>query len=173
MGNWVLLLALIQATEARTAETTRLTLKLEEGPARSQYLVDITPGAIRIEPQGENVYLILQTTGPTLTVVFREERYYCKLTPPAVRRLAAAGLVRPSWLPWVYRVSPDLVEEISIERKSKTAIEVFSIKYARVLASYEWRSGTTPDLFFQWRDSYLGFWGEEEEKADGAQRKRL
>ncbi len=173
VGNWVLLLALIQGAEAITAGATRLTLELEEGPARSQYLVDIAPGSIRVEPQGEDVYLILQTAGPTLTVVFREERYYCQLTPPAVRRLVAAGLLRPSWLPWVYRVSPDLVEDLSLERKSKTAIEVFSRKYGRVLASYQWRSGTTADLFFQWRDSYLGFWGEEEEKVDGAQRKRL
>lgn len=167
MWAWVLSLALIEG------ESTRLTLELQEGPKNSRYLVDVAPGAIRVEPDGENVHLILETAVPTLTVVFREERFYCRLTPPAARRLVSAGPLRPSWLPWVYRVSPDLVEDLSLERQEKTALEVFSNKYGRRLARYEWRPRTKPELFFQWRDSYLAFWGEDEEKVDRAQRKRL
>jgi hypothetical protein len=172
MWSLLISLSLIQgATPPLPA--SRLTLELQEGTKTSRYRLDLAPGKIRVDPEGEKVHLILETTEPSLSVVFREERFYCKLTPPAVRRMVAAGLLRPSWLPWVYRVSPDLVEDISLERSGKTALVVHSKKYGRQVARYEWQPSAEPDPFFQWRESYLSFWGEDDETMDQAQRKRL
>ena len=151
----------------------RLELTLEEGTARKAFLLDLKPGAIRIEPEGEPLFLLFETEGPRFTLVHRQARYFVRLSPRAFRRLAARGIVRPVWIPWVYRTSPDLVDETVSRTTGLDEVEVVSKKYDRVVARYRVTRRIPQELFFQWRESYLEFYGEDDTAVDEASRKRL
>ena len=157
-------------------------LALEDGDLRAGFRLDLKPGVLRIEPEQADVYLLLDVTSKTMTLVNKEQRFYCRLQPEPFQRLMRDGTVLPSWFPWVYRASSDLVENLVLEKNEGVRlpgggrgvrIEAYSNTYDRVVAEYWLDPGLSSELFFQWTEIYLDFWGEDEDEADRAQKTRL
>ncbi len=157
-------------------------LVLEDGEERAIYRLDSKQGLLRIEPEDAEVYLLLDVTSKTVTVVDRDRGFFCRLQAKPFQRLMKIGTIRRCWFPWVYPVSSDLVENLVIEKDENARlpdgrrgvrIMAHSETYDRVLAEYWLDPNLSPDLFFQWRTIYLDFWGEGDVEADQAQQTRL
>ncbi len=186
MPSLGLTLLLVVHTAASQGFRTRLVV--EEGDKEVRYLVDFRPGEIRVEPDEAGVHLFIDVrdvSAPRITWVNPDKQFYCRLGPEEYRRLVSAGIVDPSWFPWVSRVSADLLEEVSLEAKGRSRVPgdppgrqglryvVHSKPYDRLVAEYWLDRNVSPELFFQWKDIYLQFWGEEEPDVEPAQAKRL
>ena len=93
-------------------------LVLEEGDRQAVYRLDLKEGGLRVEPEEADVYLLVDLESKTVTLVHCKERFYCRVQSEGLRRLMKNGTIDPSWFPWVYRVSSDLVEDLVL-RESK------------------------------------------------------
>jgi hypothetical protein len=160
----------------------RATLVVEEGDEESRYGVDFKMGAIRVTPEEEGVYFIVDTESRLVTLVRTDERIYCRFDPQGLRRFSKSGAVNPRWFPWLYRVGPDIVEDLALRELGEFRLpdgrqgrhwSAYSRTYDRVVAEYWLDPQSSGDLFFQWSTIYLDFWGEGDENADRAQQARL
>lgn len=158
-------------------------LDVEEGDDTACLAVDFKDGAIRIVPE-EEIALLVDVEAKTVTLLRKKERIFCRFDRHGLKRLTEAGIVDPSWFPWVYDVSYDLVKNLQVEDRGAVRlpngetgrrIEAFSNNYRRSVAEY-WMDPRTPgQLFFQWRRIYLDLWAEaeDEQEAKVAQVARL
>jgi hypothetical protein len=158
------------------------TVVVEENAEEGRYDVDFKPNLIRIRPEGENSYFIVDTESRRVTLVRTDERVYCRFDPPAFRRYSKSGAVDPQWFPWLYRVAPDIMNDLTLRELDAFRLpdgrpgrhwSAYSNNYDQVVAEY-WLDPQAPgDLFFQWSRIYLDFWSEGDERLDEAQRERL
>jgi hypothetical protein len=161
-------------TPPHPSETAqRLHLELQEGEVESRWVLDLGEGAIRLAPESDNVVILLHRSPPAITLLQADERYATRLEPRALRPLVQAGIVKTAWFPWVYRVSPDLLERLSVRRVGGNRVQVVSEVYGRAVAEYQWEPGVAARDFFVWKETYLLFWSEGERSVDDAQRRRL
>ncbi len=105
-----LLMSMVQA------EAFRAKLTLEDGDRRVVYQVDFKEGAFRIEPEDEGVFLIVDVKETVVTLVRKEDKVLCRFSSNDFRQSVDLGIVRLDWFPWVYRTSPDLVENLEVKR---------------------------------------------------------
>jgi hypothetical protein len=164
------------------AEAFRAKLVLEEGERRIGYQVDFKEGAFRIEPEGEGVYLIVDVEQSAVTLVRKEDKVYCRLSYEEFRKGMDAGIVQLDWFPWVYRVGPDLVENLEIRElgdvvlpdgRQGRRVSAYSESYERNLAEY-WLDPTRPSsVFLQWCDVYEELWGSDDVESQRSLEKRL
>ncbi len=173
-----LMLALL--TQGVSTAGFRATLLVEEGGTKASYVVDFKPGMIRIEPPDTEVYLILDVSTPTLTLVHPKDKYFVRIDSGILPQVVDAELVARNWFPWVSSVSPDLIEGVSLEERGHARLPDGrqglhyvgdSPEYDRPVAEYRLDPRASPTLFFQWTEVYQEFWGEPEPEA--AQEKRL
>jgi hypothetical protein len=155
---------------------------VEEGDEKSRYDIGFKPGAIRIAPEEEDYYFIIDTESPRVTLVRTDRRIFCRFDPAGLRRYAQTGGLSIRWFPWLYRVGPDIMEDLSLREAEPFRLpdgrrgrhwKAYSSRYDRVVAEYWTDPQTSGELFFQWIAVYFDFWGEDDESLDGAQRARL
>ncbi len=120
MGGIGLLLALL--AQGVSAEGFRARLLVEEGETKASYVVDFKPGMIRIEPPDTDVYLLLNTSAPSLTLVNSEHEYFVRIDSVTLPQFVAAELLDPNWFPWVSSVSPDLIEGVLLEERGRAPL---------------------------------------------------
>jgi hypothetical protein len=172
----ILLLSLLQM------DGFHATVIVEEGDEESRYEAFFKPGVIRVGPEGEDVYFILDTESRQVTLVRTDRRVFCRLDPSGLRLYARSGALNPQWFPWRYRVGPDIMGELSLRKLETFRLpdgrrgrhwSAYSPTYDRVVAEYWLDPQSSGELFFQWSAIYLDFWSEGDESLDEAQRARL
>ncbi len=170
-----LMLSLAQSPAFRALVT------VEEQGQKASHIVHVTEGALRIEPESEDLFLLIDVETKTVSLVDTKNRFFCRADGEELERLKDAKLLRESWFPWVYQVSPDLVENLEVRDRGRVRlpngkagrkVEVYSNAYDRVVAEYWVDPLVSGRLFFQWREVYLDLWSENGE-LDEAQQARL
>jgi len=177
---FMLMLSMVLSVLA--SQDFRARVVVEEGGEEASYLVDFKTGALRIEPEQAGVHLLMDLDSRTVTLIRSEERDYVRLDREGFRRLMEWGTIEASWFPWVWSVSPDLVENLQLEESGSfrlpdgrkgLRLSATCPSYDRTVAEY-WLDPEGPgELFFQWCAVYIDFWGAAGDDDDEAQEKRL
>jgi hypothetical protein len=164
------------------AEAFRAKMILEEGDRRAVYQVDFKENAFRIEPEDEGVILVVDVKETLVTLIRKEDKVYCRLSPEEFRQSVDLGIVLPDWFPWVYSAAPDLVEDLEVKRlgnvqlpdgRQGRRVAAYSATYERNLAEYWLDPVTSSKTFFAWREVYGKLWGNGDEREKQSRESRL
>jgi hypothetical protein len=126
--------------------------------------------------------LIVDVKETIVTLIRKEDKVYCRLSPEELRQSVDLGIVRPDWFPWVYRAAPDLVENLEVKSLGNVRlpdgrqghrVAAYSRSYERNLAEYWLDPTTASSSFFGWRDVYIKLWGNGDEETERSRENRF